>query len=97
MATKLMVDRRDNIPSIDACVEKEGQVEDYSLTKTLVKGGAMGLALKLKFMLMAAWAERLGFLREDRSRLRVITAWGTRQYHSRDGKLGSQEASLVQR
>ena len=54
-------------------MEKEVQVEEDSRTKTLVPGGARGVALKSKFPLMAAWVERLGFVREDRSRLRVIT------------------------
>ena len=61
-----------------ACVEKEGRVEDNLWTKTLVPGGARGVALKSKFLLMDAWSERLGVLREDRSRLIVITAWGMR-------------------
>ena len=46
---------------------------------------------------MAEWAERLGFVWEDESRLRVITAWGMRRSHSREGKLGLQEASPAQR
>ena len=43
-------------------------------TKTLVPGGARGVALKSKFLLMAVWAERIGFVQEDRRRLKVITA-----------------------
>ena len=58
-----------------AFVEKEGRVEEYSWNKTLVPGGAKGVALKSMFPLMAAWAERLGFELENWSRLRVITAW----------------------
>ena len=80
-----------------ACVENEGRMEAASWTKTLVPGGARGVALKSKFTFMAAWAVRLGFVREERSRLRVRTAWGTRRYHSWDRKLGSQEASPAQR
>ena len=57
-----------------ACVEKEGRVDDDFWTKTLVPGGARGVVLKLKFPLMAAWAESLRFVREDWSRLRVIMA-----------------------
>ena len=45
---------------------------------------------------MAEWAERLGFVREDRSRLRLITAWGMRRSHYWEGKLGLQEASPAQ-
>ena len=80
-----------------ACVENEGRLEAASWTNTLVPGGTRGVAFKSKFPLMAAWAERIGFVREERSRLRVITAWGMRRSHSWDGKLGSQEASPSQR
>ena len=80
-----------------ACVEKEGRVEDDLWTKTFVPGGERGVALKSKLPLMAEWAERLGFVREDRSRLIVMTAWGMRRYHSWEGKLGLQGASLAQR
>ena len=73
-----------------ACVEKEGRVEDDSWTKTFVRGGARGVALKSKFLVMAAWVEMLRFVREGHSRLRVITAWGMRRSHSWEGKLGSQ-------
>ena len=64
------------------CVENEGRLEAALCTKTLVPGGARGVALKSKFLLMAAWAERIVFVREDRIRLRLITAWGMRRYHS---------------
>ena len=74
-------------------MEKEGQVEDNSWTKTLVSVETRGVSLKSKFPLMSVWLERLGFVREYWSRLRVITSWGIRQYHSWEGKLGSQEAS----
>ena len=46
---------------------------------------------------MDAWAERLGFVWEERIRLRLITAWGMRRYHSWERKLGLQEASPAQR
>ena len=50
----------------------------------------MGVALKSKFLVMAAWVKRLGFVQEGHSRLRVITDWGMKQSHSWEGKLGSQ-------
>ena len=56
-------------------MEKESWVEDDLWTKNLVPGGARGVALKSKFPLIAVWAERLTFVREDWGRLRVITAW----------------------
>ena len=77
-------------------MEKEGWVEDDSWTKTLVLVGARGGVLKSKFLFMAVWSERLRFVQEDRSRLRVITAWGMRRSHYWEGKLGSQEASPAQ-
>ena len=67
---------------LTAFMYKEVWVEYYLWTKTFVTGGARGVALKSKFPLMATWAKRLGFLREDCSRLRVITTWGVRQSHS---------------
>ena len=41
--------------------------------------------------------ESLRYVWEDRSRLRVIMAWGMRLSHSWEGKLGLQEAGLAQR
>ena len=80
-----------------ACVDNEGRLEAASWTKTLMSGGARGIALKSKLLLMAAWVERLGFVREYRIRLRVRTAWGMRRSQSWEGKLGLQEASPEQR
>ena len=79
-----------------ACVENEGQLEASSWTKTLVLGGARGVALESKLLLMAAWAEMIEFVREEQRSLRVRTAWGMRRYHYWDRKLGSQEASTAQ-
>ena len=62
-------------------MEKEGRMEDDLWTKTLVPGEARGVALKSKLPLMAAWAEMIGFVQEDWSRLRVITDWGMRRSH----------------
>ena len=63
---------------LTVCVEKEGWVKDYLWTNTLVPGGARGVAIKSKFLLMDAWSERHGLVWEYLSRLRVITAWGMR-------------------
>ena len=78
-------------------VENEGWLEAASRNKTLVPGGARGVALKSKLPFMAAWAEILGSVREEQSRLKVRTDWGMRRYHYWDGKLGSKEASPAQR
>ena len=80
-----------------ACVDNESRLEAALRTKTLVPGGARRVALNSKLPLMTAWAERLVFVWEEWGRLRVSTAWGMRRYHSWEGKLGSQEASPVQR
>ena len=50
---------------LTACVENEGQLEADSWNKTLVPGGARGVALKSKLPFMTAWAERLGFVWEE--------------------------------
>ena len=57
-----------------ACVENEGRLKAASWTKHLVPGGAKGIALKSKLLFIAAWAEILGFVQEEQSRLRVRTA-----------------------
>ena len=57
-----------------AWVENNRRLEDTSWIKTFVTGGARGVALKSKFPFMAALAETLGFVREERSILRVRTA-----------------------
>ena len=75
-------------PPSTACVEKESWLEAASRTNTLaasrtntlVPGRSRGVALKSKFPLMAEWAERLGFVQEYWSRLRVITAWVMRDH-----------------
>ena len=82
---------------LTASVENEGQLKAALWTKTLVPGGARGVALKMKFPLMAAWAEMFGFVREERISLRVITDWVLRQSHSLEGNFGSKEASLAQK
>ena len=85
-----------NQPST-ACVEKEGWLEDALWNKTLVPGRSRGLSLKSNFPLMAALAERLGFVQEYRRRLKVIKAWGMIQSNYWEVQLGSQEASPEQR
>ena len=80
-----------------ACVEKEVRLEAALWTNTLVPGGARGVVLKSKFLLMAAWAKSLGFVQKELSRLRVMTAWGIRRSHYWEGKLGLQEACPAQR
>ena len=78
-------------------VENEGWLEAASWTKTFVPGGAREIELKLNFQFIDAWEENIGFVREEQRRLRLITAWGMRQSHSWEEKLGSQEASPAQR
>ena len=78
-------------------MEKEGRLKAASWNKTLEQGGARGVALKSKFLLMAVWTERLRFVQEDWRRLKVITTWGMRLSESWEGYLGSQEVSPAQR
>ena len=73
-----------------AWVENEGWLGAASWINTLVPGGASGVALQSKLPFMESWEERLGFVREERSILRVRTACGMIRSHSWDGKFGSQ-------
>ena len=52
MVTAVMVEGRINVPSVNRMCGEGGLVKDDPLTKTLVSGGARGLAFKLKFLLM---------------------------------------------
>ena len=45
-----------------AWIENEVRLEAASWIKTLVPGGARDVALKSKFLFMAGWGERLGFV-----------------------------------
>ena len=63
-------------PSTD-WFENEGRLEAASWIKTLVPGGARGVALKSNWPFMAVWAESLGFVREERSRLIARTGTNT--------------------
>ena len=72
-------------------------MEEEFWTNTLVPGGARGVELKWKLILMDAWEDRIEFVREYWSRLKVITAWVMRLSHSWERKLGMQEASPAQR
>ena len=56
---------------------------------TLVPGGAIGVAEKLKLPKMAACADSVGLRREDLTRFNVIIAWGSSRSHSAMGYLGS--------
>ena len=55
-------------------------------------GGARGVRLKLKFMKVAAYAERLGWRREDCRRFKVMSHCGNNLSHSWIGKFGSSVA-----
>ena len=59
---------------LTAWVENEVRLEATLWIKNLVPGGARGVALKSKFPFMAEWTERIGFVRDERRRLRVRTA-----------------------
>ena len=82
---------------LTAYVENEGLLGAALWTKTLVPGGARGVALKSKLVLISVWAERLGFVREEWIRFRLRTALGMIRSHYWDGELGSKEAIPEQR
>ena len=77
---------------LTSCVENEGRLEAASWTKNLLLGVARVVVLKSKVPLMAVWAERLGFVQEERIRLSVSPAWETRRYHSWEGNFGGVAA-----
>ena len=63
---------------------------DFSCTTTLVPGGAIGVALKLKLPSNAANADSEGFRQDERNKLMVILHCGISLSHSLDGNLGLQ-------
>ena len=52
---------------------KEARCSVVSWTRTQVPGGARGVRLKLKLPKVAAYAERLGWRREERRRFKVMS------------------------
>ena len=61
----------------------------------VVPGGANGVALKSKLPNLAAYADKDGLRRDDRSKLRVIVAWGINLSHSLAGKFDSHRHKPV--
>ena len=53
-------------------------------------GTSRGVRLKLKLPKRKAWADSFGWWHDERRRLRVMSHYGIRQYHSVSGKEGSQ-------
>ena len=70
------------------CGAKEARCLVISWTRPWVPGGARGVWLKLKLRKVAAYAERLGWRREDRRRFNVMSYCGNNLYHSWIGKFG---------
>ena len=62
----------------------------FSCTTNLVPGGAIGVALKLKFPNNAAYAERDGLRLADLNKLMIILHYGRSQSHSLEGNFRSQ-------
>jgi len=71
------------------CSPKGGRDSEGEWATILVPGGARGVRLKSKLPNREAWADRDGWMREDRSRLRVSVACGRRRSHSARGNLES--------
>ena len=61
----------------------------------LVPGGANGVALKSKLPNVAAYADKDGLRRDDRSKLRVMVACGINLSHSFAGKFVSHRHKPV--
>ena len=55
------------------------------------------MELKLNNLLISAYAEKLGFVQDEQSILRVILALGMSLYHFFVGKLGSHDVITLQR
>ena len=75
------------------CGEKEAHCLVFLWTMTWVPGGTRGVRLKLKLPKVAAYAERLGWQREDRRRFNVMSHCGNNLSHSWIEKFGSSVAS----
>ena len=71
------------------CGTKEARCMVVSWTRTQVTGGARGVWFKLKLPKVAAYAERLGWRREDRRIFNVMSHCGNNLSHYWIGKFGS--------
>ena len=74
------------------CGAKEARCLVVLWKRTWVPGGARGVWLKLKLPKVAAYAEILGWQREDRRRFNVMLHCGNNMSHSWIGKFGSSVA-----
>ena len=74
------------------CGAKEARCSVVSWTRTRVPGEARGFQLELKLPKVAAYAERLGWRREDCRRFNVMSHCGNNLSHSWIGKFGSSVA-----
>jgi hypothetical protein len=68
------------------CGDQEECCDLSSYATTLVPGGAIGVALKLKEPKRPAQADKVGLMREPRSKLRVSSACGISSSHWSKGK-----------
>ena len=71
------------------CDAKEARCSVVLWTRTRVPGGARGVWLKLKLPKVAAYAERLGWIREECRRFKVMSHCGNSLSHFWIGKIGS--------
>ena len=79
-------------PSVP-CGDQEPLLFGFSWRRTLVSGGASGVLLKLKTLLIYAYEEIFGLVRALRSKFRVMSACGRRQSHLVIENFGSREQS----
>ena len=72
------------------CPTHDNLLFGFSCTTTLVPGGTIGVALKLKFPNNTAYAERDRLRLADLNKLIVILHCGRSRSHSLEGNFGSQ-------
>ena len=74
------------------CGAKEARCLVVLWTRTRVPGGERGVLLYLKLSKVAAYADRLGWRREERRRFKVMSHCGNNMSHYCIGKFGSSVA-----
>ena len=77
---------------ISLCRSQEARLEGLLRTIAFAPGGAIGVALKLKFPCVHASAESFGLTLAVLSKLSAIISCGMSRSHSERGKLGSVAA-----
>ena len=77
-----MVKRWANVPAVDSVQCKGGALLGRLMDEDTGPGGAIGVRLKLKLPKAAEYSERLGWIREERRRFKVMSHCGNNLSHS---------------